>query len=96
MRRVIVDYAKLTDTILEHLVTRYPEGYDDEDIITFRNLKGEVIECVEVRTEDTVYLVKISKRLVAAMEDYELDDDEENTEEDDYSTDKLEDPEMDD
>ncbi len=32
------------------------------------------MECVEVRTDDTVYLVKVSKRLVAAMEDHDLED----------------------
>ena len=37
MRRVIVDYAKLTDAILTLLVEKFPEGYDDSNIIRFRN-----------------------------------------------------------
>ncbi len=78
MRRIIVDYSKLNDELLARLVEAYPSGYDASDIIIFRNAQNEVIECVEVRTEDTVYLVKVSKRLVAAMEDYELDDDDDN------------------
>ncbi len=75
MKKVIVDFKKLNDEILELLVAKYPEGYDEGDIITFRNAQNEVVECVEVRTEDTMYLVKISKRLIAAMEDFEIDDD---------------------
>jgi hypothetical protein len=39
MRRVIVEYAKLTNEILNLLVERFPDGYDDEDIIRFRNAK---------------------------------------------------------
>lgn len=65
--------------MLNLLVEKFPDGYDDDDIVTYRNASNEVVECVEVRTEDTAYLIKVSKRLVMAMEDYEEsenDDDE--------------------
>jgi hypothetical protein len=52
-------------------------GYDDDDIISFRNAKNELIEAVEVRTDDTIYLVKIGVKLVKAMEEYEEEDFEE-------------------
>ena len=81
MNRKIVDYQKLTDEILQLLVDRFPDGYDDSDIITFRNSSNEVIEAVEIRTDDTAYLVKIGKRLVQAMEDFGEDDEEEETQE---------------
>ncbi len=77
LKRVIVDYKKLNNAILDLLVDRYPDGYDDRDIISFRNSLGEWVECIEVRTEDTVYLVKVSKRLTMAMEDYEFSNDDE-------------------
>lgn len=73
MKRVIVDYKKLNQNILELLVNKYPDGYEDRDIISFTNANKEVIECVEVKTEDTTYLVKISKRLIEAMEDFDPD-----------------------
>ena len=75
LRRVIVDYSKLNDNILNLLVTAYPDGYGDKNIISFKNQHNEIIECVEVRTDDTIYLVKVSKRLVVAMKDFEMDDD---------------------
>ncbi|GAA0872130.1 hypothetical protein GCM10009117_12770 [Gangjinia marincola] len=78
LKRVIVDFKKLDNDILDLLVEKYPDGYEDRDIITFRNAQNEVVECVEVKTEDTLYLVKISKRLVAAMEDHDLDEDSDN------------------
>lgn len=73
MIRKIVDYQKLNNEILDLLVEKYPDGYGDTDIITFKNLKGEIIEAVEVQTENTIYLVKIGKRLVQAMENFSDD-----------------------
>ncbi|WP_297518392.1 DNA primase [Flavobacterium sp.] len=71
MRRVIVDYAKLTSDILNLLVEKFPDGYDDSDIIRFRNAQNELVEAVEVRTEDTIYLVKVSTKLASRMEKFE-------------------------
>ena len=44
MKRVIVDYAKLTHEILNLLVEKFPDGYDDSNIVRFRNAKNELIE----------------------------------------------------
>jgi len=74
MKRVIVDYAKLTHEILNLLVDKFPDGYDDSNIIRFRNAKNELIEAVEVRTEDTIYLVKVSTKLADRIENYDEDD----------------------
>ena len=89
MRRVIVDYKKLNKEILDLLVEKFPYGYEPEDIITFRNAQNEVIEAVEVRTEDTIYLVKVSKRLADTMESFQDDDSDFDDEEKD-STDTPE------
>ncbi len=75
MKRVIVDYAKLTGDILNLLVEKFPEGYDDSDIIRFRNAQNELIEAVEVKTEDTIYLVKVSTKLASRMEKFDEEDD---------------------
>lgn len=74
MKRVIVDYAKLTHEILNLLVEKFPDGYDDSNIISFRNAKNELIEAVEVRTVDTIYLVKVSTKLSDRIENYDEDD----------------------
>lgn len=74
LKRVIVDFKKLTPEILKLLVDKYPEGYDEDHIIEFRNAKNELIEAVEVTTEDTKYLVKVSTKLVKTMENYDEDD----------------------
>lgn len=74
MKRVIVDYAKLTNEILTLLVEKFPDGYDDSHIIRFKNAKNETIEAVEVRTEDTIYLVKVSTKLADRIENFDDDD----------------------
>jgi hypothetical protein len=74
MKRVIVDYAKLTNEILNLLVEKFPDGYDDSNIVRFRNAKNELIEAVEVRTDDTVYLVKVSMKLADRIENYDEDE----------------------
>ena len=71
MKRVIVDYAKLTNDILNLLIEKFPDGYDDSNIIRFKNAKNELIEAVEVRTEDTIYLVKVSKKLANRLERFD-------------------------
>lgn len=74
LKRVIVDFKKLTPEILALLVDKYPYGYDDDHVITFRNAKNELVEAVEVTTEDTKYLVKVSTKLAVTMENYDEDD----------------------
>ena len=89
MRRVIVDYKKLNKEILDLLVDKFPYGYEPEDIITFRNAQNEIIEAVEVRTEESIYLVKVSKRLADTMENFQDDDNDYDDQEKD-STDTPE------
>lgn len=92
LKRVIVDFKKLTPEILALLVERYPDGYDDDQIISFKNMKNETVEAVEVTTEDTKYLVKVSTKLAVTMENYD-EDDYEDFEDDD--PDAVQEPDFD-
>ena len=67
MKRVIIDYKKLTPEILTLLTKKFPDGYGDNNVITFKSHKNETIEAVEVKTEDTIYLVKIGSKLQYSM-----------------------------
>ena len=90
-KRVIVDFKKLTPEILALLVEKYPDGYDDDNIIVFKNANNEIVEAVEVSTDDTKYLVKVSTKLKVTMENYD-EDDYEDFEGDD--PDAIRDPEI--
>jgi len=91
LKRIIVDFKKLTPEILGLLVEKYPDGYDEDHIITFRNAKNELVEAVQVDTEDTRYLVKVSVKLVKTMENYDEDDYEDY---DDDDPDAVQDPDI--
>ncbi len=74
MKRAIIDYKKLTPELLNKLVEMFPYGYNDEDIIRFKNAQGELIEAIEIKTDDTDYLVKVSKGLATSIENFEDQD----------------------
>jgi len=89
MKRAIIDYKKLTPELLNKLVEKFPYGYNDDDIIRFKNAQGELIEAIEIETDDTDYLVKVSKGLATTIENFEdesIEDEELDIElsEDDY------------
>ncbi len=71
MIRRLVDYKKLDHQLAALLIETYPHGYGDDDIIAFRNSNGEHIQAVELRTQDSVYLVKISKSLANFISNFE-------------------------
>ncbi len=73
MNRVIIDYKKLTPEILKLLSKKFPDGYNDKDIVTFDNHHNEIIEAVEVNTKDTTYLVKVSSKLHYSMTNFDID-----------------------
>jgi hypothetical protein len=71
MIRKLVDYKKLDHELAALLIESYPYGYGDEDIITFKNAHGEIIEAVEIQTPKTLYLVKISKSLANFISNFD-------------------------
>jgi hypothetical protein len=92
MKRLIIDYSKLNQQILDLLVEKFPDGYNFNDIMSFQTSTGETIKAIEVRTDDSIYLVKISTKLEKAMEDYSddnLDDDLDGNLDDDLDEDFI-------
>lgn len=79
-RRIIVDYKNVTNEILDLFTDRYPYGYDEGDIIRFKNAKGEMVRAVPFETADTKYLIKVSvqmdQQIEAFLEDDDNDDDQ--------------------
>jgi DNA-directed RNA polymerase subunit delta len=88
-KRVIVDYKNITQALLQRFTDTFPRGYDDDDIIRFKNAKGEWVFAVPMETEDTKYLVKISVELDRKVEAF-LDDDDDDGVKEDISIDESE------
>ena len=71
MKKIIVGFEKLTPNILNLFVERYPDCYGDDDVIEFKNSTGETIQAVELKSDDTVYLIKIGKKMSQIIQEYE-------------------------
>ena len=82
LKRIIVDFKKLTPEVLKLVVDKYPYGYDDDAIIKFQNAQGQTISAIEVISDDTKYLVKVSDKLEYTMANYDESDYEDFDEDD--------------
>jgi hypothetical protein len=72
MKRVIKDYTTLNKEHIDLINEHYPNGFENENLVSFVTPKGQFIKALEVRTDDTIYLFKIDKNMKV--------DDEENQE----------------
>ena len=54
MTRRLIDYRKLDHQLAALLIETYPYGYGDEDIISFKNIQGDYVEAVQLKTVDTL------------------------------------------
>ncbi|MEY2963558.1 MAG: hypothetical protein RL754_819 [Bacteroidota bacterium] len=74
-KNVIKDYKSMTPELMALLVKKYPDGFEDETIF-FTNAKGERVEAVQLETEDTKYLIKMSASLVSNFESFDEEDED--------------------
>jgi DNA-directed RNA polymerase subunit delta len=76
MKRVIKDYNAITEEQAALIQEKFPNGFENEHLVSFTTPKGEYIKALEIRTEDTIYLFKIDKNMsVAEDENAETDND---------------------
>ncbi len=69
MKRVIKDYNNITDEHAALIQTAYPNGFENEHLVSFTTPKGAFIKALEIRTEDTIYLFKIDKNMKVVEEE---------------------------
>lgn len=74
--RVVVDYAKLSDEIVEQIKLVYPSGFS-RHLITFKNSKGEKVSALRFETFEKVYLVRMSTQQAKQIIEKDTDYDEE-------------------
>ncbi len=94
MKRIIVGFEKLTPNILNLFVEKFPDGYGDNDIIEFKNGTGETIQAVELKSTDTVYLIKIGKKMNQIIQEFEDEQSELNEDSGFIEDDKNNDPNL--
>jgi hypothetical protein len=70
MKRIIKDYKNISQEHADLIAQFYPNGFENENLVSFTTPKGEFIKALEIRTDDTIYLFKIDKNMeVAGDED---------------------------
>ena len=74
--RIVKDYDKLSDEIVEQIKLKYPNGYA-EHLVSFTNKDGELKKGLPFETDDYYYLVRmtIAKAKEIIDEDEDFDDD---------------------
>ena len=74
--RVIQDYHKLSNEIIEQIKLSYPEGYSDH-LIEFPGKNGEYIIALPFETDEKIYMVRMTekKALQLIEDDDDFDDD---------------------
>ena len=63
IKRVIKDYNTLSKEHIDLINEHYPNGFENDNLVSFVTPKGQFIKALEVRTDDTIYLFKIDKNM---------------------------------
>jgi len=70
--KVVKDYEKLSDDILEQIKLNYPRGFR-KNLIKFKNAQGRLVSALPFETEEKYYLIRMT--ISEAVEIIKNDDD---------------------
>lgn len=74
MKRIIKNYTNITETHIALITAEYPDGFGDEDVSTLSLPDGKYIRCLEIKSEDTIYLFRIDSEMIEMLEEATDDD----------------------
>lgn len=57
--KVVKDYEKVSDEILEQIKLNYPRGFR-KNLITFKNAQGRLVSALPFETEEKYYLIRMT------------------------------------
>lgn len=57
--KIVKDYEKLSDDILEQIKLNYPRGFR-KNLIKFKNAQGRLVSALPFETEDKHYLIRMT------------------------------------
>ena len=70
--RVVKDYEKLDQSVIQQIKLRYPEGFE-QHLVKFVNSEGKTVSALPFETDDVYYLIRMT--VLEAQEIIEEDDD---------------------
>ena len=74
--RLITDYDKLSEVIVEQIKLEYPFGFS-QNLISFTNAQGKSIKGLRFETDEKIYLIRMTEAEAVTIvdEDDDFDDD---------------------
>jgi len=74
MKRVIKNYNTIQAQHIALIEEAYPLGINQEDIISLRMPDGKYLSCLEVKTDEIVYLFRMDDGMIQMLEEETGDD----------------------
>lgn len=59
MNRVITSFKKANKDLLKYIMEEFPDGVEEETLVSFPKAGGGSIRALEIEMGDTIYLVKM-------------------------------------
>lgn len=69
MKRIIKSYNNVEARHLDLIGEAYPEGFSDDDLQSLNLADGRIIRCLEIRSEDIIYLFRIDRAMLEVLEE---------------------------
>ena len=69
MKRVIKNYNTIEAHHISLIEEAFPLGINQEDIVSLRMPDGKYLSCLEVKTEDTIYLFRMDDGMIQILEE---------------------------
>jgi DNA-directed RNA polymerase subunit delta len=69
MKRIIKKFDSVEQRHLDLIETAFPGGFGEEHLVSVPTHDGRWLRCLEVRTEDTVYLFRIDAEMLEVLEE---------------------------
>ncbi|MDA0728717.1 MAG: hypothetical protein O3B70_02395 [Bacteroidetes bacterium] len=90
MKRVIKNYSNIEARHIALIESAFPQGIGQDDIKSLRMPDGNYLSCLEVHTDDTVYLFRMDVGMIRMLEEetgeeFTIDGDDLGLEENDES-----------
>jgi hypothetical protein len=69
LKRIIKDYKTLSQEHIDLISEHFPNGFENDNLVSFITPKGEFIKALEIRTDEAIYLFKVDKNMRVAEDE---------------------------
>jgi len=69
MTGIIKNYNNVEEHHLKLIAEAFPEGFSDEDLQSMTLADGRLMRCLEIRTDEVLYLFRIDRAMLEVLEE---------------------------